>query len=49
MRRFEMPLAVLCAAMLLTACAATGRKIETIEERGNGGWAALRRGDVGSA
>ncbi len=49
MRRFLAPLAVLCAAMLLSACAATGKKTETIEERVNGRWAALLAKDYESA
>jgi len=42
-------LAALCAAMLLSACAATGKKTETIEERVNGRWAALLAKDYEGA
>jgi len=42
-------LAAICAALLLSACAATGKKTETIEERVNGRWAALLGNDIEGA
>jgi len=48
-QRHLTPLAALCALMLLSACAATGKKTETIEDRVNGRWAALLGNDVETA
>jgi len=48
-RRCVRPLAVLCAMLLLTACAATAKKTETIDERVNGRWAALFANDIETA
>ena len=47
--RYCMPLAVLLAAALLSACAATGKRTETIEERVNARWAALLANDYETA
>lgn len=48
-KRSLMPLAALCAAMVLSACAATGKKTESIEDRVNGRWAALLGNDLEGA
>ena len=48
-KRFAMLLGVLCAAALLSACASSGKKTETIEERVNGRWAALLGNDIEGA
>jgi len=42
-------LAVFSAAIMLSACAATAKKTETIEERVNGRWAALFAADIEGA
>jgi len=47
--RYLSPLAVLLAVTLLSACAATGRKTESIEDRANARWAALFNGNIGKA
>jgi len=49
MTRYLNPLAILLAAMLLTACAAVGSKTESIEARANARWAALFDGDIKTA
>lgn len=43
------PLAVLLAVMLLSACAATGSKAESVEDRANARWDALFDGNIGTA
>ena len=48
-KRFVMPLAAICAAILLSACAATGKTKQTIEDRVNGRLAAVLANDIEGA
>jgi len=47
--RPSMALALLCAVALLQACAATGKRTETVEDRVNARWAALLANDIETA
>lgn len=48
-RRFGKPLALFCIVTLLSGCAATVKKTETIEDRVNGRWAALLAKEIETA
>jgi len=48
-RRYLKTSLVVCALLLLSACAAPGNKQSTIEERANARWEALLTGDLAAA